>query len=192
MEIVNQGARSFFLSNFFLLNVFPLFQIKVEPLNSYFSIIQRKKGTFRNQWQSLINSLFLRPTPSLPPAASGAMTTPSSKTLSLPRTIGFAESVTMSQIFTPLELWGWSWEPLCSGVLLLLLTFFYMFSIWIPSQRHRRLLWPQDKLLHRDCHRHPLHIPTDPSQLQLWVVCFVQGEFGKNTGCWTNLKWTKT
>ena len=42
---------------FFLFNPFPLFQIKVEPLNSYFSIIQRKKGTFRNQWQSLINSL---------------------------------------------------------------------------------------------------------------------------------------
>ena len=41
---------------FFLFNPFPLFQIKVEPLNSYFSIIQRKKGTFRNQWQSLINS----------------------------------------------------------------------------------------------------------------------------------------
>jgi len=28
---------------FFLFNPFPLFQIKVEPLNSYFSIIQRKK-----------------------------------------------------------------------------------------------------------------------------------------------------
>ena len=41
---------------FFLFNPFPLFQIKVEPLNSYFSIIQRKKGTFRNQWQSLINT----------------------------------------------------------------------------------------------------------------------------------------
>ena len=35
---------------------FPLFLIKVEPLNSYFSIIQRKKGTFRNQWQSLYSS----------------------------------------------------------------------------------------------------------------------------------------
>ena len=42
---------------FFLFNPFPLFQIKVEPLNSYFSIIQRKKGTFRNQWQSLYSSL---------------------------------------------------------------------------------------------------------------------------------------
>ena len=41
---------------FFLFNPFPLFQIKVEPLNSYFSIIQRKKGTFRNQWQSLYSS----------------------------------------------------------------------------------------------------------------------------------------
>ena len=41
---------------FFLFNHFPLFQIKVEPLNSYFSIIQRKKGTIKNQWQSLINS----------------------------------------------------------------------------------------------------------------------------------------
>ena len=43
---------------FFLFNPFPLFQIKVEPLNSYFSIIQRKKGTFRNQWQSLYSSRF--------------------------------------------------------------------------------------------------------------------------------------
>ena len=29
---------------FFLLNLFPLFQIKVEPLNSYFSIIQKKRN----------------------------------------------------------------------------------------------------------------------------------------------------
>ena len=39
-----RGARSFFsFRTFFLFNLFPLFQIKVEPLNSYFSIIQRKK-----------------------------------------------------------------------------------------------------------------------------------------------------
>ena len=48
-----EGPRAFSFRTFFLLNLFPLFQIKVEPLNSYFSIIQRKKGTFRNQWQSL-------------------------------------------------------------------------------------------------------------------------------------------
>ena len=75
------------------------------------------------------SQIFLRPTQSLPPAASGAMTTLSSKTLLLPRTIGFAESVTMSQIFTPLELWGWSWEPLCSGVLFLFLTCLYVFNL---------------------------------------------------------------
>ena len=78
---------------------------------------------------------------------------------------------------------------LCVQVFFSFFWLVYMFLIWILSQRHCRLLWPQDKLLHRDCHRHTLHIPTDPSQLQLWVVCFVQGEFGKNTGC---LKWTKT
>ena len=83
----------------------------------------------RENFANLSSQIFLRPTQSLPPAASGALTTPSSKTLSLPRTIGFAESVTMSQIFTPLELWGWSWEPLCSGVLLLLLTCLYVFNL---------------------------------------------------------------
>ena len=36
------GVFSF--RTFFLLNPFPLFQIKVEPLNSYFSIIQRKRN----------------------------------------------------------------------------------------------------------------------------------------------------
>ena len=85
---------------------------------------QRDPGSREKTFQ-----IFLRPTLSLPPAASGALTTPSSKTLLLPRTIGFAESVTMSQIFTPLELWGWSWEPLCSGVLLLFLTCLYVFNL---------------------------------------------------------------
>ena len=36
---------------------FSIFQIKMEPINSHFLTILGKKGTFRNQWQSLINSL---------------------------------------------------------------------------------------------------------------------------------------
>ena len=35
---------------------FSIFQIKMEPINSHFLAILGKKGTFRNQWQSLINS----------------------------------------------------------------------------------------------------------------------------------------
>ena len=35
---------------------FSIFQIKMEPINSHFLAILGRNGTFRNQWQSLINS----------------------------------------------------------------------------------------------------------------------------------------
>ena len=60
-RMAKRGPEFFFLSNFFPFQPFSFISDKVEPLNSYFSIIQRKKGTFRNQWQSLINSLKLLP-----------------------------------------------------------------------------------------------------------------------------------
>ena len=64
IKVFNQelGLRRWFLiRNFWYFLVFFLyfrFQ-KVEPLNYYFSIIHRNKGTFRNQWQSLYNSLLI-------------------------------------------------------------------------------------------------------------------------------------
>ena len=52
--------ETFFKKSSFLAGeAFLSLQIKVEPLNYYFSIIHRNKGTFRNQWQSLYNSLLI-------------------------------------------------------------------------------------------------------------------------------------
>ena len=60
-------------------------------------------------------SSHLRQTPSSPAARSGLTTTPSSRTPSSPRTIGFVGSLTMLLTSSLLEWWDSFWGPSSSG-----------------------------------------------------------------------------